>query len=605
MLKKFLYLLFLLPVFLNAGGHTGSEVLSPKAERAIALLESFDPLLEKAIKDYQVPGIAVGVIVDGQVVYAKGFGYRDVERKLPINSETLFAVGSCTKAFTTFAIGTLVDQGLLAWDEPVIDILPEFRLWDPYATINVTLRDLLTHRTGMPRHEFFWYNSKMSKSEMLRRIRYLQPSFEIRERYQYGNLMYFTAGLAMEKVSQKPWETLIRERILGPLNMTHTNFSIEETQKTDNFAAPYIEKNDRLKKIPFRNLSLIDSAGAINSNVDDIMHWLKMLLAGGVYKNQPLISPATLQELYAPQVIIPGAPESKESLLYAYAIGWGVISYRGHYFVSHDGVSDGFTSVAGFLPGENIGLVIFANKNMTTLPRYLSFEIIDRLLSLPQHDWFLDGVESIRKNKEGLKEIRISEDRQRKKGTCPGHPLEEYAGIYEHPGYGKLVIELEGENLQAVYNELVFVLDHWHYDVFNVIQEKQDMVVSFEGTKFTFCNNASGEIGEVIVPFEPTGDDIIFKKKQDEKLSNLTYLRQFTGAYEIYGYTVEIVMRDHALIAIIPGQPNYELIPANENEFVVKAMTGSTVRFVMDANNKVAEVLLIHPYGAFTANPKR
>lgn len=605
MFKQYGFLLFLLSVLSSAGGLNGSGTLSPKAQRAVALLEGIDPHIEKALKDFQVPGVAIGVVVDGHVVFAKGFGYRDIERKLPMNKETLFAIGSCTKAFTTFVIGNLVDEGLLEWDQPVIDILPEFRLWDQYATTNVTLRDLLTHRTGMPRHEFFWYNSKMSKAEMLRRIRYLQPSFEIRERYQYGNLMYFTAGLAMEKVAGKPWETLIRERILVPLEMIHTNFSVEETQKTDNFAAPYLEKNDQLKKIPFRNLSLIDSAGAINSNIDELTHWLQMLLAGGVYKHKALISPATLQELHAPQVIVPGAPESKESLLYAYGIGWGVLSYRGHYFVSHDGVSDGFTSMAGLFPGENIGIVVLVNKNMTTLPRYLSFEVIDRILELPRHDWFQDGVESIRKNKEGMKEVRINEDRQRKKGTCHCHPLEEYAGIYEHPGYGKLAIDLVGGKLQATYNDLVFVLDHWHYDVFNVVQEKQDMVVSFEGTKFTFCNNANGEIGELIVPFEPTADDIIFKRKAEEKLSALTYLRQFTGAYEIYGYTVEIVIRDHTLIAIIPGQPNYELIPANENEFVVKTMTGSTVRFVMDANNKVAEVLLIHPYGAFSANPKR
>lgn len=605
MLKKYGFLLFLIPVLLNAGARHGTQTLSQKAERAIALLEGFGPLIEKALKDYQVPGLAIGVVVDGHIVYAKGFGFRDIEQKLPMNQETLFAIGSCTKAFTTFVIGNLVDEGLLEWDQPIIDTLPEFRLWDQYATTNVTLRDLLTHRTGMPRHEFFWYNSKMSKSEMLKRIRYLQPSFEIRERYQYGNLMYFTAGLAMEKVAGKPWETLIRERILVPLEMTHTNFSVEETQKTENFASPYLEKNDRLKKIPFRNLSLIDSAGAINSNIDDMMHWMQMLLAGGVYKNQPLISPATLQELHAPQVVVPGAPECKESLLYAYGIGWGVLSYQGHYFVSHDGVSDGFTSVAGLLPAENIGLVVLANKNMTSLPRYISLEIIDRLLELPAHDWFQEGVESLRKNKEGMKETRIQEDRMRKKGTSPCHPLEEYVGIYEHPGYGKLTIELVGENLRADINDLIFILDHWHYDVFNVTQEKQDMIVSFEGTKFTFCNNPNGEIGELMIPFEPTADPIVFKRKHDEKLSNLNYLRQFTGVYEIYGYTVEIVIRNHALVAIIPGQPNYELISSNENEFIVKSMTGSTVRFLMNENNKVAEVLLIHPYGAFTANPKR
>jgi len=605
MFKKSRFLLFFFPLLLNASFFDWLEPLSPKAERAKELLTGFDASIEKALADYQVPGLVVGVVVDGHVVYAKGFGYRDLEQKQPMTPETLFAIGSCTKAFTAFAMGNLVDEGRLEWDQPVIDILPEFRLWDQYATVNLTIRDILTHRSGMPRHEFVWYNSKMSKSEMLKRIRYLQPSFDIRERYQYGNLMYFTAGLAMEQAAGKPWEELIREKILNPLNMTHTNFSIEETQKTDNYAFPYLEKGDQLKKIPFRSLSLIGAAGSINSTLDDMMHWIQMQVGGGVYKNQALISPATLQELHAAQVIVPGAPETKETLLYAYGIGWAVLSYRGHYLVSHDGVSDGFTSVVALLPAENIGLVILSNKNMTSLPRYLSFELMDQLLGLPHHDWFKEGMDSIRKNKESTKESKLKEDRMRKKGTSPSHPLEEYVGIYEHPGYGKLAIDLVDGKLEATYNDLVFGLDHWHYDVFTVAQEKQEMIVSVEGTKFTFCSNSNGDIGALKVPFEPTADDIVFERRAAEKHSTLAYLRQFTGAYEIYGYTLEIVIRNHALIAIVPGQPNYELVPASDNEFTIKTMTGSTVQFIMDENQKVKEVLLIHPYGAFSAAPKK
>lgn len=598
-------LFLLLPILLNAGLFDWFETLTPKAQRAKDLLENFDPTIEKAIEDYGVPGLAIGVVVDGHLVYAKGFGYRDVEEKLPMTAETLFPIGSCTKAFTTFAVGNLVDEGRIEWDQPVIDILPEFRLWDQYATTNVTLRDLLTHRTGMPRHELVWYNSKMSKEEMLKRIRFLQPSFDLRSRYQYGNLMYFIAGLAMERATNKKWEDLVSERILLPLGMKNTNFSVDEMQKSENFAFPYLERKNTLKRMPFRNLSLISAAGCINSNVTDLSHWLKMLLAGGTYKSQALISPATLQELLAPQVIVPGVPETKESLLCAYGIGWVVFSYLGHYFVSHDGVSDGFTSMAGLLPAENIGIVILSNKNMTAFPRYLSFQIIDCLLELPYHDWIQEGLENIRKNKQSLKEKTMEEDLSRKKGTNPTHPLSDYVGIYEHPGYGKLEIALENNKLEAIYNELTFILDHWHYDVFRITEEKQDMAVSFEGKRFTFCNNADGDIGELIVPFEPVADDIVFKKRGEEKLSALAYLKQFTGAYEIYGYTVEIVIRDRTLVAIIPGQPNYELTPSRENEFVVKSMTSSTVRFVMDEESKVQEILIIHPYGAFSATPKR
>lgn len=600
MISKCLSLLILLPVLLF-----GSSLDSPKAKHAKEALQGFDAIVEEALIDFQVPGVAIGVVVDGQVIFAKGFGFRDFENQLPMNEDTIFPIGSCTKAFTTFIAGNLVDEGLISWDQPVIDVLPQFRLWDQYATTNVTIRDLLTHRTGMPRHELVWYNSKMSKDELLKRIRYLEPCHEIRERYQYIQLMYFVAGQAMEQASGKSWEEMTRERILEPLGMTHTNFSVEESKKGDNYAFPYVEKNDRLRKMPFRNLSLIGPAGCLNSNVSDMTRWVQMQLAGGVYKNQALINPATLQELHAPQIIIPGAPECKEAILYAYGMGWGILSYKGHYFLSHDGVSDGFTSVVGILPNENVGVVVLSNKNMTALSRYLSVEMIDRILELSRNDWLKEGVEGIRKNKESIKEIRVREDHMRKKGTYPCHPLEEYVGIYEHPGYGKLSIELVDGNLHAVYNDLVFVLEHWHYDVFNIQKELQDMVVSFEGTKFTFCNNSNGDIGKVGVPFEPTAEDIIFVRKPTEKLSTLNYLRQFIGTYEFYGYVVEIVLRDHSLVAVIPGQPNYELVPTGENEFNVKTMTGSTVRFVVNESKKVDEILLIHPYGTFSAYPRK
>jgi CubicO group peptidase (beta-lactamase class C family) len=590
---------------MHAGIFGWFEQLSPEAERAKNLMEQFAPCIEKALEDFQVPGVAVGVVVDGHVVFAKGFGYRDLEKKLPVDTKTLFALGSCTKAFTSFAMGNLVDEGLVGWDDPVIDVLPEFRLWDQYATTNLTIRDLLTHRTGMPRHELLWYNSKMHKSEMLKRIRYLEPSYDIRERYQYGNLMYFTAGLAMESIAHKSWEEIVQERILTPLQMTHTNFSVEETQKSDNFASPYLEKNDRLKKIPFRNISLIGPAGSINSNIDDMMHWVKMQLNNGFHNDQRLISVATLGELHSPQVIVPGAPEVKETFLSAYGIGWAVFSYRGHYLVTHDGVSDGFTSAVCLVPSKKVGVVTLVNKNLNGLARYLSLELLDRVLDLPAAKWFEDGVSSIRKNKESAKEAKLAEDRMRKKGTSPSHALEDYAGVYEHPGYGNITIDLVDGKLEAIYNDLTFVLGHWHYDVFSVVEEKQDMIVSLERKKFTFCNNANGDIGELCVPFEPTAADIVFKRKAELKHSAIAYLRQFTGVYEIYDYTVEVVLRNGGLMAIIPGQTPYELIPAGDNEFLVKTLSASTVKFVLNQENKVEEVLILHPYGAFTAVPKK
>lgn len=581
------------------------ETLSPKAKRAKDLLETFDPIVEKSLKEFQVPGLAIGIVVDGQIVCAKGYGFRDVEKNLPVGSDTLFGIASCTKAFTAFAIGNLIDQGLLSWDQNVSDLLPEFRLWDQYATQNLKIRDLLTHRSGMPRHDWMWYNSQMSPQELLRRIRYLEPSADIRERYQYGSLMYFVAGCAMERVSNKKWSELVSENILKPLKMDRTNFSVLDMEKSDDYAHPYFEKNDRLKKMTPRDISLIGPGGAMNSSVSEMNRWLQLQMGGGVFEDQVLISPVTLQEMHAPQVIIPGAPESKESHLYAYGIGWTALSYRGQYYLSHDGARDGYTSLVGFLPNQKIGIVILTNKNMTSLARYLSFEIIDRLLELPPIDWLGEGAEGIKKSREAFKTKKINEDHNRKKGTSPSHPLEEYAGEYEHPGYGKLEIQVIGGKLHATYNGITSVWDHWHYDVFTIAEELDDLIVSLEGSKVSFANNLNGDIESVSIPYEPQSPDIVFKKKPSDKLSTLAYLRQFTGPYEIYGYTVEIIVRDQALYAVIPGQPLYELVPSGENEFSVKEMTGSTVRFMMDPENRVEEVVLIQPYGAFSATPKK
>ncbi|HSX25677.1 MAG TPA: serine hydrolase [Chlamydiales bacterium] len=597
--KSVLILFFCLPIFIHA------EPLSAKAQRAQMLLEGFDQVVEKALKEYQVPGIAIGVVVDGQVVYAKGLGYRDLEKKLPVTSDTVFPIGSCTKAFTSFIAGTLIDEGTMAWDEKVLDILPDFRLWDLYATQKLTIRDLLTHRSGMPRHDYMWYTSDMSRAELMRRVRYLEPSTDIRERYQYNNLMYLSAACAMETATGKSWEDLVTARILKPLGMTNTTFTIEEMQKSKNYSFPYMEKNDQPKKIPLRNVNPVAPAASINSNVADLTRWVQLHLNGGVFNNQTLISPATLQEMHAPQVIVPGAPESKETLLYAYGIGWSIVSYRGHYYLSHDGGIDGFTSVVGFLPNEGVGIVILGNRNLSSLPRYVSFEIIDRVLEIPHIAWLKEGLDGYQKGKEGLKARRLQEDHNRKKGTSPSHPLEEYVGEYEHPGYGKINVELAKGKLQGSFNGLTCNFDHWHYDVFVIAEESQDLIVSLEGTKLVFRNNLNGDIQDLIIPFEPNTNDIIFKKKPSNALSHIAYLRQFIGAYEIYGYTVEINLKENTLYAVIPGQPLYELVPNGDKEFTVKSMQGYTVRFNMNMLNQVEEIHLIAPYGAFTAKPKK
>jgi CubicO group peptidase (beta-lactamase class C family) len=603
MLKK-IALFLIAALHLQASLFDWMYPVSDRARRAQASLEGFDQIIEKALIDYQIPGLAIGIMVDGHLVYSKGFGMRDLEKKWPVTPNTLFPIGSCSKAFTAFTVGTLVDEGVISWDTRVIDLFPEFRLWDQYATQNLTMRDLLTHRSGMPRHDFMWYNSTMSRAEFMQRLRYLEPSCDIRERYQYNNLMYVAAGFAIEQVMQKTWEELVSARILLPLDMRNTNFSVEKMEMAADFSSGYIQKGNQLKKIPLRNVSVAAPAAGINSNISDLTRWVQMQLDGGVWEQRALISPATLQEVHSPQVIITGVPESKESLMYASGIGWNIASYRGHYFVSHDGGVDGFTSVVGLLPQQGIGIIVLANKNLTPCPRYVSLQAIDRILELPTIHWIQEGLDGLNKNKETQNENKLKEDALRKKGTSPSHSLEDYVGQYNHPGYGNVDIALADDRLQVTCNGITSLLDHWHYDVFMVAEETQDLLFSREGTKLSFCTGVNGDVEELLIPFELKANNIVFKRKAPQGLSSLEYMRQFVGPYEIYGYTVEIVVRNQALSAIIPGEPVYELVPVAENEFTVKSLTGYTVRFILDTVGKVAEVLLIQPYGTFTARPK-
>jgi CubicO group peptidase (beta-lactamase class C family) len=590
---------------IEAGIFDWFSSLTPRAQKAKNALQGLDPVIEKALREYAVPGLAIGIVVDGQVIYTKGYGYRDLETKKPVTPDTLFAIGSCTKAFTSFLAGTFVDEGTFNWDSRILDLQPDFRLFDDYATQHMTMRDLLTHRSGMPRHDYMWYNSQMSRPQLMQRLRYLEPANELRECYNYNNLMYLTAGYVMEEMSGKSWETLVADRIFKPLNMKSSNFTIEAMQKTSDYAFPYLEKENRLVRMASRDISIIGPAASINSNVTDLMNWVEMQLNQGLYKNKPLISTSTLQEMHSPQVVVSGTPEHKEAVLSTYGIGWGVLSYRGHYYVSHDGGTNGSTSVVGLLPNEGVGVVVLANKNLTTLPRVISLEIIDRVLELSPIDWYQEGLDMYVKAKESQQELKLREAVNRKKNTQPSHLLDDYTGQFEHPGYGTVEIQKTGEELSLTFNHITSSLNHWHYDMFVVSEESEDFLFSRIGTKLTFRTDFNGDVDELVIPFEPGSADVIFKKKPSDTFGTFSYLQKFVGLYQIYGITVEIAVRDQHLIAIIPGQPLFELIPNTENEFIVKSKTGYTVQFILDANQVIQEVLLVQPYGAFSAKPKR
>ncbi len=574
-----------------------------KAAKVKNSLRGFDAFISQAITDWQVPGLALAVVCDDEVVFKQGFGYCDTEKKLPVTPNTLFAIGSSTKAFTTFVMGTLVDEGKLDWDKPLRNYLPDFELKDMLISQRITPRDLVTHRSGLPRHDMLWYNNhKLTRKQIVRRLRYLDTNADLRAKFQYNNLMYLTAGYLVEYLTGKTWEETVGQRIFEPLEMTSSNCSVRQSQQSGDFALPYTEEEEQIKQIPFRQIELIGPAGSINSNVEDMSHWLMVHLNNGRFKDKTVINRATLTDIHTPYMTTGATARHPEISQADYALGWFSDTYRGHKRLHHGGNIDGFTALVTLFPNDGIGLVILANKSGAELPEILTRHAADRIFELEPINWNHEGLERRKKEKEADKEAKATKKAERKKGTKPAHRLDEYVGDYEHPGYGTLTVRKVKDRLEFTFNEITTPLEHWHYEVFNALKGRDD---AFENKKLQFRTDLKGNVAAVEVPFEPAVDNIVFTKKPAAKMFDAHYLKRFTREYDLAGRTIRIDLAGNILKLIVPGQPPYTLVPALGDEFVLKAYSTVSIRFSQDKNGNVEALLLRQPDGMVTARIKK
>lgn len=600
-MKKVLIALICLASVVNTV-FSGEEFSSPEFEvqqTKNEALADIDEVVNRALEVFQVPGASVGVVVDGELIFAKGYGYRDLERKLPVTPETLFAIGSCSKAFTTFVLGALVDEGVIEWDDSVIKHLPEFRLMDEHATRNMTIRDLVTHRSGLPRHDFVWYNSDLSRVEFLNRLKHLEFVNDLREKFHYNNLMYAVAGLLIEKVTGQSWENAVQQRIFIPLGMGHSNFSVENSKNNDNFSYPYAERKEVVQAIPFRNISNIGPAGSINSNVVDMSKWLQLQLSNGTVSEKKFVQETTLNEMHTLQFAKADFPKDRGYFL-GYGLGWFIGNYGGHYLVEHGGGIDGFIANTSLFPQKKIGVIVLSNSSDGGggFVNSVSKSIFDRLLELEKVDW-VEKLSTIQK--EGKSSKKDVDSAGKHLGTKPSHKLEDYVGEYEHPGYGLVKVYLKDGQLVSSYNRIVTPLTHKHYDIFLGSKECEDPV--FADMHFSFQTCCSGYIAEVHIPFEakPT----VFKKKVAGELQDLKYLKQFEGSYGDEHLTATVQLRGNRLVVFLPGQPDYELVPEKKQTFAFKGLPGFTARFVFDAEDQVVELQSIQPNGVFSLKVKK
>jgi CubicO group peptidase (beta-lactamase class C family) len=573
----------------------------PLAERARAALVGIDPILEQALADFGVPGLALAVVADGEVVFERGWGLRDVAGKKPVTPDTLFAIGSTTKAFTAFVLATLVEEGKLEWDEPVLTYLSDFRLHDDHSTRRLKVRDLLIHASGLPRHDLVWYNSKATREELFARLRHLEPTRDLGEEFQYQNLMYLTAGYLAERVTGKPWEELVRERIFGPLGMTRSNFSVLASQRDDDHALPYTIEDRVPRAIPFRDITTIGPAGSINSSVSEMTQWIRLQLGGGEVDGKRLLPATAIHEMHTPHNAIPQYPDDQDVLSIGYGLGWALESHRGHFLVQHGGGIDGFISWVALLPLDRIGVVAYTNASgLNPLPSVAARTVIDRILALEPIDYVAKAREQLAQAARTEAEAEANKTARRREGTSPSRELASYAGEFEHPGYGVVRVDQAGGKLRAVYNDIPVNLEHWHHDTWNgVVEEGEDP--TFEDAKVQFRLDLDGEVAELVAAFEPAVGPIVFERKAEARLFETAYLERFAGTYELSGQRGTVALSGDRLRLALPSQPVYTLEPKRENEFALGPLEGYLVEFLVDAAGAVTGARFHQPNGTFEA----
>ena len=487
--------------------------------------QEFREFVKKEMKDWKVVGTAVLIVKDGKVIFSEGFGYRDLEKKLPVDSKTVFPIASCTKTFTSLAIGILADEGKVDLDKPIRCYYPELMMSDKYAAEKITLRDVLCHRSGLPRHDKVWMYAGLSRRDLMSKIRYLQPSYSFRERFQYNNIIYAVAGIVVEEITGMSWEDFTKDRIFKPLGMKSSSLSIDEMKKSDNFSLPYQVKPGKsilaedsslenlVERIDFQPVFTTGPSSSINSNLEDMLRWLLFHINEGKIGDKQIITKKILDEIHSPQAAIPKDSDFKiafcdETPVINYSLGWVVQPFRGHQMLNHTGGIDGFTSFIGFMPRERIGVVVLTNTNRNMLPYIISFNIFDRLLGYKQTDRgkkFREQINAVIKSMNKNTDLRSS-----KKKSPHTHPIDDYTGKYTHAAYGDIIISKENEKLFATFRNKKMPMKHNNYDTFKAffssVSSSFEMVITFQ-------MDEKGDITGLSIPIEPGVDDICLKKQ--------------------------------------------------------------------------------------------
>lgn len=437
------------------------SVTSPTTAEALAGLDEY---IEDARQTWQVPGLSIAIVKDDRIIYSRGFGVRESGKPGKVDADTVFAIGSATKAFTAAALGMLVDEKKIGWDGAVHDYMPSFELHDPYVTRHVTVRDLLSHRTGVVTNGGLWYGSGFDRQEIIRRLRFQTATLGFRNQYQYQNEMFIVAGEIVPAVTGISFDRFIADRIFGPLGMRRTSTSITALKGLANVATPHALLDGKVIPVEYRMIDNVGGAGVINSSARDMAQWVRLQLGGGRFEGAQLIAPATLAEMHSGQIITGGGADATFKFN-EYGLGWGVQEYRGQKVVRHSGAIDGMQSMVAMLPERRLGVVVLTNGLRTKLATAVELRVLDAFLGGPVVN------HSAVMKREADEAVRIARE---KAAAAPALatiaptrlPLDRYAGTYSSALLGRIAITLVNGKLKLARPQATAVLNHDHSDMF-------------------------------------------------------------------------------------------------------------------------------------------
>jgi CubicO group peptidase (beta-lactamase class C family) len=466
-------------------------------------LRRLDAMMESMLRAARIPGAALAIVSHERTILARGYGCRELASQLPMSARTIYPIGSTAKAFNATLIGMLVDESKLGWDTPVQNYLPQFGLRDAQASALVTLRDLVTMRTGLPRHDWMWMHDPVGRAEIAKRARHLEASASFRERFQYNNVTVAVAGHVAEIVMGRSWEVLVREKLLEPLGMVSTGFGVPETGE---ITASYHENRQRtlVMTSPRMDADMTPAGTGFYSTIEDMARWLSFNLARA----------RVLEEIHTPQIVV-GADPSSPTPGARYALGWFVDRYNGHRRISHSGHIHDLNSDVTVFPDEGLGFVSFVNFGCSVPAKLINQYAFDMLMGFAHEQTLEEKLAQYEQRIVSTQQCNGAHEPVR--GTEWSHALESYTGMYESAGYGRIDVGLSEDGLAFRRGDLLLPLRHWHYDEW-IAKEHDSFPLygphAFDPTsRLRFATGADGGVESVSIALEPAVSPIVFVKQ--------------------------------------------------------------------------------------------